>query len=282
MATEEKEYDMLTDIKVCLTRILEQSKKIEAESLFSGEADYSDCFLDINAGAGGTESNDWAEMLLRMYLRFTERLELKSEIVHVSYAEEAGIKSVTVKVSGHNSYGWLRTEAGVHRLVRNSPFNSLNKRMTSFASVSICPKVDDGISIDISEKDLRIDTYRASGAGGQHVNTTDSAVRIKHTPTGITVQCQNNKSQHRNKDECLKMLKSRLYELEIQNRLAKTEKANSNRLEIGWGSQIRSYVLQPYQLVKDLRTGTEVGNIKDVLDGNLTSFIYASLSKKKT
>lgn len=252
----------------------------EVECLFSGEADSNNCFLEINAGAGGTESHDWASIMMRMYLRFSERLGFKAEIISISSGEEAGIKSVTIKIKGHNAYGWFKTESGVHRLVRISPFNSAGKRMTSFSSAWAYPEIDDNIDITIEEKDLRIDTYRASGAGGQHVNTTDSAVRITHIPTNIAVQCQNDRSQHKNKAEAMKMLKARLYEQELKKREDALDTQNSTKTDIGWGHQIRSYVLQPYQMVKDLRTNEETSDTSGVLDGNLTKFVYSSLASK--
>lgn len=257
-----------------------KSQKLEVECLFAGEADSSGCFLEINAGAGGTESHDWAEMLLRMYTRFVNIKDFTSEIVDELAGEEAGIKSVTLKITGHNAYGWLKTESGVHRLVRISPFNAAGKRQTSFASVWVYPIVDDNINIQIVESDLRIDTYRSSGAGGQHVNTTDSAVRITHIPTNIVVQCQSDRSQHRNKDEALRMLKSRLYERELRIREEALQEQNAGKASNSWGNQIRSYVLHPYKLVKDHRTDFELSDAEGVLDGNLEKIILASLSHK--
>lgn len=248
--------------------------------MFSGEADSNDCFLEIHSGAGGTESQDWAEMLLRMYLRWAESHEFKSEIISEQQGDEVGIKSVTVKLSGYNSYGWAKTESGVHRLVRISPFDSNAKRHTSFASVWVYPVVDDNLEIEIDDKDLRVDTFRASGAGGQHVNKTDSAIRITHLPTNIVVQCQNSRSQHRNRAEAMQMLKSRLYEAELQRKEEEQTAANDSKTEIGWGHQIRSYVLHPYQMIKDLRTGFESGNTSAVLNGELDNFINATLSSK--
>ncbi len=253
--------------------------KFETECLFSGEQDVNDCFLEINAGAGGTESHDWASMMMRMYLRFAERMGFKTEIINIIAGEEAGIKSCCIKIKGDMAYGWLKTECGVHRLVRISPFNAAGKRMTSFASCWVYPEIDDNIEIDIDDKDLRIDTYRASGAGGQHVNTTDSAVRITHLPTNIVVQCQNDRSQHKNKAEAMKMLKARLYDYEMQKKNAEIDEQNAAKTEIGWGHQIRSYVLQPYQMVKDLRTSYETANTTAVLDGDLEKFISSSLAK---
>jgi peptide chain release factor 2 len=248
------------------------------ECLFSGEADGNDCFIEIHAGAGGTESQDWAEMLLRMYLRWAERHEFKTEIIDENPGDEAGLKSVTIKICGHNSYGWARTESGVHRLVRISPFDSNARRHTSFASVWVYPIVDENIEIEVDDKDLRIDTFRASGAGGQHVNKTDSAIRITHIPTNIVVQCQSSRSQHRNRAEAFNMLRSRLYELELQKKQEEQNTVNEGKTEIGWGHQIRSYVLHPYQMIKDLRTGVETSNTNAVLDGDLDEFINASLS----
>jgi peptide chain release factor 2 len=250
----------------------------QLDSLLSGEADENDCFLEVHAGAGGTEAQDWVEMLLRMYCRWAESRGYKTEWIEESPGEEAGLKSATLRIKGEKAYGWLKTESGIHRLVRISPFDSNSRRHTSFASVGIYPVIDDRIQIEIEEKDLRIDTYRASGAGGQHVNKTDSAVRITHLPTGIVVQCQNDRSQHRNRAEAMKMLKSRLYELEIQKREEAAQAEMSTRSEIGWGHQIRSYVLHPYQMVKDLRTNVEKGNAQGVLDGDLDTFLEASLA----
>lgn len=250
--------------------------------MFTGEADSNNCFLEINAGAGGTESHDWAEMMMRMYLRFAEKMGFKTEIINLISGEEAGIKSCTIKIKGYHAYGWLRTESGVHRLVRISPYNAAGKRMTSFASCWVYPEIDDNINIEIEEKDLKIDTYRASGAGGQHVNTTDSAVRITHIPSGIVTQCQSDRSQHKNKAEAMKMLKARLYEQELRKKEEAVQSANASKTEIGWGHQIRSYVLQPYQLVKDLRTNHETSGTQAVLDGDLREFIEASLSMKVT
>lgn len=254
--------------------------KFETECLFSGEADANNCFLDINSGAGGTESDDWASIMLRMYLRFAERLNFKTEIINMISGDEAGIKSCTLRICGHQAYGWFKTESGVHRLVRISPYNAAGKRMTSFASAWIYPEIDDSINIIIDDKDLRIDTYRSSGAGGQHVNTTDSAVRITHLPTNIAVACQSGRSQHKNKAEAMTMLKAKLYERELKLREAEANQENATKTEIGWGHQIRSYVLQPYQMVKDLRTGFETSDAQGVLDGNLTNFVSASLANR--
>jgi peptide chain release factor 2 len=254
--------------------------KRELESLLSGEADPNDAFLEVHAGAGGTESQDWAEMLLRMYVRWAEAHGYKVEWLEESGGEEAGIKSATVKISGPNAYGWLKTESGVHRLVRISPFDSNARRHTSFASVGAFPVIDDDIQVDIQDKDLRIDTYRASGAGGQHVNRTDSAVRITHLPTNIVVQCQNDRSQHKNKAEAFKMLKARLYERELQIREAEKQALHDAKTDIGWGHQIRSYVLHPYQMVKDLRTEVETSDTQGVLNGNLDAFMAAALAQR--
>jgi peptide chain release factor 2 len=256
-----------------------EAKRREIESLLSGEADANDCFLEIHAGAGGTESQDWAEMLLRMYSRWAEAHGFKLEWIEESPGEEAGLKSVTVRVTGANAYGWLKTESGVHRLVRISPFDSQARRHTSFASVWVYPVVDENIEVEINDKDLRIDTYRSSGAGGQHVNKTDSAVRLTHLPSGIVVACQNDRSQHRNRAQAFAMLRARLYELELQKRREAAEAQEAGKSDIGWGHQIRSYVLQPYQMVKDLRTGVEKGNAQGVLDGDIDAFLEASLAQ---
>lgn len=263
-----------------LLKLRDRAHKLEIESLLSGEADGNDCFVEVHAGAGGTESQDWAEMLLRMYLRWIEANGYKVEWIEESPGEEAGIKSTTIRVTGTNAYGWLKTESGVHRLVRISPFDSSSRRHTSFASVGVYPVIDDAIEIVVEEKDLRVDTYRASGAGGQHVNRTDSAVRLTHVPTGIVVQCQTDRSQHKNRSAAMKMLKSRLYELELEKRDAEKQAMHDAKTEIGWGHQIRSYVLQPYQMVKDLRTGVEKGNAQGVLDGDLDDFMAAALSSR--
>ncbi len=258
------------------------AKQQEIECLFSGEADANDCFIEIHAGAGGTESHDWAEMLFRMYCRWAERHNFKIELIDKFVGEEAGIKSATIKVLGHNAYGWSKYESGVHRLVRISPYNAAGKRHTSFASVWIYPVVDESIQIEINDSDLRIDTYRSSGAGGQHVNTTDSAVRITHIPTGIVVQSQSNRSQHKNKDECFSMLRSRLYELELKKRQDAANVLNSQKTDIGWGNQIRSYVLHPYQMVKDARTSYEDTDSQGVLDGKIDEFMRSNLEANAT
>lgn len=278
LAEEENDENTLNQIERDLKALATKAHKLETESLFADKLDTNDCFLEINAGAGGTESHDWAQMMMRMYLRFVERMCFKSEIINIINGEEAGIKSCTIKIKGHMAYGWLKTESGVHRLVRISPYNAAGKRMTSFASAWIYPEVDDSIQIDIEEKDLRIDTYRSSGAGGQHVNTTDSAVRITHTPTNTVVQCQNDRSQHKNKAQAMKMLKARLYDLKLKEQQTEINEQNAAKTEIGWGHQIRSYVLQPYQMVKDLRTDYETSDTNNVLDGDLESFISATLA----
>jgi len=251
---------------------------LEFRRMFSGELDNSNAFLDIQSGAGGTEAQDWAEMILRMYLRWAESHDFKTEIIEASAGEVAGIKSATVLISGEFAYGWLRTETGVHRLVRKSPFDSGNRRHTSFASVFVSPEVDDDIDVDVNPSDLRIDVYRASGAGGQHVNRTESAVRITHLPTNTVVQCQNDRSQHKNKATAMKQLKAKLYELELQNRRAKALEVEDSKADVGWGSQIRNYVLDQSR-IKDLRTNVETGNTQAVLDGGLDNFIEASLKQ---
>jgi len=254
----------------------------QIETLLSGEADGNDTYLEIHAGAGGTESQDWASMLMRMYIRWAERRGMKVETLELHEGEEAGIKSATLLIKGHAAYGWLKTESGVHRLVRISPFDSNARRHTSFASVWAYPVIDDSIEINIPESDVRIDTYRSSGAGGQHVNTTDSAVRITHIPTGIAVSCQQERSQHKNRAKAWEMLRARLYELELKKREEAANATEASKGEIGWGHQIRSYVLQPYQLVKDLRTGVESPSPQDVLDGDLDEFMKAALSQRVT
>lgn len=254
--------------------------RLQLETLLSGEADSNDCFLEINAGAGGTEAQDWASMLARLYSRWAESKGYKLEILEESPGEEAGIKSITLKIMGHQAYGWMKTESGVHRLVRISPFDSNARRHTSFASVWVYPVIDDSIDIAIEDKDLRIDTYRASGAGGQHVNKTESAIRITHIPTNIVVQCQNDRSQHRNRAQAMAMLKARLYELELRKKEEKLSAQSADKTDIGWGHQIRSYVLQPYQMVKDARTGVERGNAAGVLDGDIDCFLEAALAMR--
>ncbi len=263
-----------------LSKLKARAEKLQLQSLLSGEADTNDCYLEVNAGAGGTEAQDWAEMLARMYTRWADAHGFKVEWLEESAGEEAGIKSASLQVKGHNAYGWLKSESGVHRLVRISPFDSQARRHTSFASVWVYPVIDDTIEIDVQDKDLRVDTYRASGAGGQHVNKTDSAVRITHLPSGIVVQCQNDRSQHKNRARAMDMLRARLYEHELQKREAEAQAEADAKTEIGWGRQIRSYVLQPYQMVKDLRTGVEKGNAQGVLDGDIDAFLEASLAAK--
>ena len=257
-----------------------QAARVQVETLLSGEADHNDCYLEIHAGAGGTESQDWASMLLRMYTRWAERRGFKTELMEMHPGEEAGIKSATIQIKGHNAYGWMKTESGVHRLVRISPYDSAARRHTSFSSAWIYPVVDDTINIEINESDLKVDTYRASGAGGQHVNTTDSAIRITHVPTGIVVACQAERSQHKNRATAMQMLKARLYEQELEKREAAANAEAASKTEIGWGHQIRSYVLQPYQMVKDLRTSFETSNTGAVLDGDLDGFMEASLAAR--
>ncbi len=280
IAESENDLSMINEIEKSLEQLKISADKSKVEALFSGDADKNDCFIEINSGVGGSDACDFASMLLRMYLRFCERHNFKTELVHCLDGDEAGIKSATIKVTGYNSFGWIKTESGVHRLVRISPFNANGKRQTSFASIWVYPIVDDSINIEILDKDLRIDTFRASGAGGQHVNKTDSAVRITHIPTNIVVGCQSDRSQIRNKAEAMKMLKSRLYEAEIRKREEEQAKINSGKTDNGWGHQIRSYVMHPYQMVKDLRTGYEVGNYQLVLDGDLDGFIMATLSQR--
>ena len=280
LAEAENDNDLLEEGKNKLEELYISIKKTELETLLSGEADINDCFLEINAGAGGTESQDWAQMILRMYSRWAEKQQYKISIMDENQGDEVGIKSICIRISGINAYGWLKTESGVHRLVRISPFDSQNRRHTSFASVWVYPVVDDNIEINIDEKDLRIDTYRASGAGGQHVNRTDSAVRITHIPTNTVVQCQNHRSQHQNKAEVYKMLRAKLYELELSKKEKEKNETESNKTEIGWGHQIRSYVLQPYQLVKDLRTNKESSNFQAILDGEIDIFLEESLANK--
>ena len=276
----EGDADVVAEAEAAIASLVIIAEKKQLESLLSGEADSNDCFLEIHAGAGGTEAQDWASMLVRMYSRWCERRGFGLELIEESAGEEAGIKSVTMRVSGDNAYGWLKTESGVHRLVRISPYDSSARRHTSFASAWIYPVVDDDIEIEVEDKDLRVDTYRASGAGGQHVNKTDSAIRITHIPTNIVVQCQNDRSQHRNRATAMNMLKARLYELELQKREQAANDAASAKTDIGWGNQIRSYVLHPYQMVKDLRTSVEKGNAGAVLDGDLDDFVEASLAAR--
>ncbi len=280
LAAAEDDAEMVAEAEAALTAIHARAAKQQLESLLSGEADPNDCFLEVHAGAGGTESQDWAEMLLRMYGRWAEARGYKLEWLEESPGEEAGIKSATVRVVGDNAYGWLKTESGVHRLVRISPFDAQSRRHTSFASVWIYPVIDESIEVEIEDKDLRVDTYRASGAGGQHVNKTDSAVRLTHLPTGIVVQCQNDRSQHRNRAAAMNMLRARLYEMELQKREEEAQATQEAKTDIGWGHQIRSYVLQPYQMVKDLRTNVEKGDAQGVLDGKIDEFLEAALAQR--
>jgi peptide chain release factor 2 len=280
LAEAEGDAGMVADGMASLRTLAEEAKRREIESLLSGEADANDAYIEINAGTGGTEAQDWAEMLMRMYMRWAEQHGYKVQLLEQSEGEAAGIKSATLQIGGPNAYGWLKTEAGVHRLVRISPFDSAARRHTSFASVWVYPVVDDSIEIDINEGDLKVDTYRASGAGGQHVNKTESAIRITHLPSGIIVACQTDRSQHRNRAMAMAMLKARLYEAELQRREAASAAVESAKTEIGWGHQIRNYVLAPYQLVKDLRTGVEKGNPDAVLDGDLDEFMAAALAAR--
>ena len=277
LALKENEILVIKDCEKKINLIFNQVKKIEVECFLSSENDHLSAYLEIHAGAGGTESQDWARMLRRMYSKWVEKKKCKLEIISEHKGDEAGIKSSTIKVMGPYMYGWLKSESGVHRLVRISPFDSGARRHTSFASVWVYPVVDDSININIHEKDIRIDTYRSSGAGGQHVNTTDSAVRITHLPTNIVVQCQNERSQHKNKETCFNMLKARLYRYEIQKKEEASENLAKSKTDIGWGHQIRSYVLQPYQLVKDLRNNVENTDPENVLDGDIDSFLEAAL-----
>ena len=276
LAVEEDDAATLEEVAVELEKAEEQLANLEFQRMFSGEMDANNAFLDIQAGSGGTEAQDWANMLLRMYLRWGEQNGFATELIEVSAGEVAGIKSATIKFSGEYAFGWLRTETGVHRLVRKSPFDSGNRRHTSFASVFVYPEVDESIEIEINPADLRVDTYRASGAGGQHINKTDSAVRLTHEPSGIVVQCQTERSQHQNKDNAMKLLKAKLYEMELQQRNAEKQAMEDSKSDIGWGSQIRSYVLDQSR-IKDLRTGVETSNTQAVLDGEINQFIEASL-----
>jgi peptide chain release factor 2 len=280
MAEAEDDTALVDEGVASLGALAERAERDKIAALLAGEADASNSYIEVNAGAGGTESQDWAGMLQRMYTRWAERRGLKVELVDYHAGEQAGIKSATILVKGENAYGYAKTESGVHRLVRISPYDSAARRHTSFASVWVYPEVDDDIDIEVLEKDLKIDTYRSSGAGGQHVNTTDSAVRITHLPSGIIVACQNQRSQHKNRAEAMKQLKARLYEQELQRREAETMAGYAAKTEIGWGHQIRSYVLQPYQLVKDLRTGVTSTAPADVLDGDLDRFMAAALSQR--
>ena len=277
MAIEEKDQDVQREVAASISGLVGRIDQVELECMFSGEHDVNNAMLTIHAGAGGTEAQDWAEMLLRMYLRWAEDKGFGTSILDYLPGDEAGVKSVTIMIKGRHAYGMLRAEVGIHRLVRISPFDASGRRHTSFASVMVMPELDDTIEIDVNEKDLRVDTYRASGAGGQHVNKTDSAIRITHLPTGIVVQCQNERSQHRNRDMVMKMLMARLYEKEQEEKAKEQQNLHGDKKEIAWGSQIRSYVLQPYRLIKDHRTGHEEGNVDGVLDGHLDEFIKAYL-----
>ena len=280
MGESEDDADVVSEAEKALEELHKFAAKEELQTLLSGEADGNDCYLEVHAGAGGTEAQDWTQMLLRMYTRWAEQHGHKIEWLEESAGEEAGIKSATLKIIGKDAYGWLKTESGVHRLVRISPFDSSARRHTRFASLWIYPVIDDDIDIEIQEKDVRVDTYRASGAGGQHVNKTDSAVRMTHIPTGIVVQCQNDRSQHKNRAAANSMLKARLYELELQRREDDAQAEHDAKTDIGWGHQIRSYVLQPYQMVKDLRTNVETSNTQGVLDGDLDDFMAAALAAR--
>jgi peptide chain release factor 2 len=280
MAETEKDAAMLAEAEAALKQVLEGVNKLKIESLLSGEADANDCFIEINSGAGGTESQDWAEMLLRMYARWANKRGYKTELVDENRGEEAGIKWATLKVTGHNAFGWAKTESGVHRLVRISPYDSNARRHTSFASVWVYPVIDDRIQIEVLDKDLQIDTMRSGGAGGQHVNKTESAVRITHMPSGIVVKCQAGRSQHANKAEALNMLKARLYERELRAREVKAQAVEDTKSDVAWGHQIRSYVLHPYQMVKDIRTDVETSDTQGVLDGDLDKFMSEALADK--
>jgi peptide chain release factor 2 len=282
MAEAEGDEEMAVEGVAALRVLAKKAETDKVAALLAGEADGNDCYIEVNSGAGGTESQDWAEMLRRMYQRWAERHGYKVEVMDFHAGEQAGIKSATMLIKGAQAYGWAKTESGVHRLVRISPYDSAARRHTSFASVWVYPQIDDDIDIDIKESDLKIDTYRASGAGGQHVNTTDSAVRITHVPTGVIVACQNERSQHKNRATAMKMLKARLYERELAIREAAAADVEAGKSDIGWGHQIRSYVLQPYQLVKDLRTGVTSTSPSDVLDGDLDPFMAAALSQRVT
>jgi peptide chain release factor 2 len=280
LAEAESDDAMAAEATASLRALTDEAKRREIESLLSGEADANDCYIELNSGAGGTEAQDWAEMLMRMYMRWAEKHDYKVQLLEESEGEQAGIKSATLQITGPNAYGWLKTEAGVHRLVRISPFDSNARRQTSFASVWVYPVVDDSIDIEINEADLKVDTYRSSGAGGQHVNKTESAIRITHLPSGIIVACQTDRSQHRNRAMAMAMLKARLYEAELQRREAVSAAQEDAKTDIGWGHQIRNYVLAPYQLVKDLRTGVETSNPGGVLDGDLDLFMAAALAAR--
>jgi peptide chain release factor 2 len=280
MAEAEGDADVQRDAENTIYALQKKAAQMELESLLSGEADHNDCYLEVNAGAGGTEAQDWASMIFRMYSRWAEQHGYKVSLIEESPGEEAGIKSATIEISGMNAFGWLKTESGVHRLVRISPYDSNARRHTSFCSVSVTPVVDDTINIVINDKDLKVDTFRASGAGGQHVNKTDSAVRFTHLPTGIVVACQQERSQHKNRAKAMEMLKARIYEMELRKREAASASLEAQKTDIGWGHQIRSYVLHPYQMVKDLRTEVETSQSDKVLDGDLDMFLQASLAHR--
>lgn len=280
LAEAENDNDVLEEAENALNKLQTNVAKQQLESLLSGPVDGNDAYLEINAGAGGTESCDWSSILMRMYMRWAEQRGFKTSILEQNDGEEAGIKSVTLQIEGESAYGWLKTETGVHRLVRISPFDSNARRHTSFCSVSVSPVIDEDIEIEVEDKDLRVDTYRSSGAGGQHVNTTDSAVRITHIPSGFVAACQNQRSQHQNRDTAMKMLKAKLYELELQKQDAEKAEREAQKTDIAWGHQIRSYVLHPYQMVKDLRTSAETGNSQAVLDGDIDMFLEAALAHK--
>lgn len=280
MGEEEGDAAIVLEAEKALDDLKNQAQRAQLESLLSGEADANDAYLQVNAGAGGTEAQDWADILLRMYTRWAEQHGYKVSLLERSDGEEAGVKSATLEISGHQAYGWLKTETGVHRLVRISPFDSNARRHTSFASVTVSPVVDDNIDIVIEDKDLRVDTYRSSGKGGQHVNKTESAVRITHIPTGVVAACQMGRSQHQNRDMAMKMLKGKLFEIELKKREDKAAAEHGEKSDIGWGHQIRSYVLHPYQMIKDLRTGVETNQSQDVLDGDLDMFLEASLAHR--
>ncbi|MFT0892311.1 peptide chain release factor 2 [Pseudochelatococcus sp. G4_1912] len=276
----EGDQEIVTEGEEIIRTLAHEASRRQVETLLSGEADQNDTFLEVHSGAGGTESQDWALMLMRMYTRWAERRGFKVELLELTDGEEAGIKSATLQIKGHNAYGWVKTESGVHRLVRISPFDSNARRHTSFASIWVYPVVDDRIQVDVKESDCRVDTFRASGAGGQHINKTDSAVRITHIPTNIVVSCQSDRSQHKNRATAWNMLRARLYELELKKREEKANADAASKTDIGWGHQLRSYVLQPYQLVKDLRTGVTSGTPSDVLDGDIDEFLEAALAQR--
>ncbi len=280
LAEMEADSELLTEAVTGFEDLKEKAGTAEIQALLSGEVDGNDCFVEIHSGAGGTEAQDWAEMLLRMYTRWASSRGFKVEFIEEQSGDEAGIKSATIKIKGENAYGWMKTESGVHRLVRISPYDSSARRHTSFSSVWVFPQIDDTIDVEINESDCRVDTYRASGAGGQHINKTDSAVRITHMPTGVVVQCQNDRSQHKNRSQAWDMLRARLYELELQKREEAAQAEADSKSDIGWGHQIRSYVLQPYQMVKDLRTHVETSDTGAVLDGKLDMFMAAALSAR--